>query len=99
MEGERNIAGLSCGQVLAHLDAFVDGSLDAEVRAQLVAHVSACAQCERFGRTYAAVVQRVRNAARGADPAEAVLGRLRARLDAMPASSREPVSSREPADE
>jgi anti-sigma factor RsiW len=89
MEGERHIAGLSCGQVLGHLDAFVDGSLDAEVRGRVVAHVSACAQCERFGRTYATVVQRIRGAARGADPEEGVLGRLRAHLDSLPDDDRQ----------
>lgn len=83
MEGERHIAGLSCGEVLANLDAFVDGSLDAEVRGRVVAHVSACEQCERFGRTYAAVVQRIRSAARGEEPGDGVLRRLRKRLDGV----------------
>lgn len=81
MHGERTVSGLRCGEVLAALDRFLDGSLDPATRAAAAAHVGACDQCARFGGTYAEAVARLRGGAAREEPAPAVLARLRARLD------------------
>jgi anti-sigma factor RsiW len=83
MKGERLVGGLRCGEVLEKLDAFVDGTLEAEARPALLAHVAGCDRCARFGGTYAAVVQRLLDLGRADDPAPAVLARLHARLAAL----------------
>jgi anti-sigma factor RsiW len=60
MRGERTVAGLRCGEVLADLSAYLDGELDADTRAAIEAHVSGCTQCARFGGQFAAVVTALR---------------------------------------
>lgn len=79
MQHEREVAGLRCGQVLARLSDYVDGSLTAEEREALEAHVRGCDNCERFGGSFAKVLGALR--ARGADEAKAAaLLRARERL-------------------
>lgn len=80
MEGERLVGGLRCGEVLERLDAFVDGTLDEAARTRVIAHVSGCDRCARFGRTYGEVVRRTRGVARPPEPELDVLERLRARV-------------------
>jgi anti-sigma factor RsiW len=83
MHGERTISGLACGDVLAALDRFLDGTLDATSREAAAAHVAECDQCARFGGTYAEAVKRLRQGAAREAPDASVLDRLRSRLDAL----------------
>ena len=80
LEGERTIAGLSCSQILGALDAYLDGSLPADLRPSVEAHVRGCEQCERFGSAYARVAQRVRGVTAETPASVEILERLRARL-------------------
>lgn len=75
MATEAEPAPLGCGEVLALLDAFVDGALPPRDRLRVEAHVAGCDNCARFGGHYAAVVTRLRAAS--APPAPAA---LRARI-------------------
>jgi anti-sigma factor RsiW len=83
MRDERTIGGIACGEVLACLDAFVDGSLAPEDRERVIAHVGACDHCARFGGTYAAMIEHVRASARADQPDPAVLDRLTEKLAGM----------------
>ena len=60
MRGERELAGLRCGQVLERLDGYLDGALEPSLRERLEAHVRGCDHCARFGGVYAATVQALR---------------------------------------
>lgn len=60
MKAERNIAGLSCSQVLESLTEYLDGELAPDARTALEAHVSACDHCARFGGVFAAAVRGLR---------------------------------------
>ncbi|MED5372265.1 MAG: zf-HC2 domain-containing protein [Myxococcota bacterium] len=46
---ERELGGLRCGQVLAHLSEYLDGELPAELKAAADAHLAACPNCRAFG--------------------------------------------------
>jgi hypothetical protein len=70
LPGEREVAGLRCGQVLAGLTEYLAGGLDR--------HVRGCSHCERFGGEFGRAVRAIRASA--AEPPEAVLARLEARL-------------------
>lgn len=60
MQGEREVAGMRCSEVLEDLSAYVDGDLDAARRAQIEAHLAGCNRCERFGGEFGTLVQSVR---------------------------------------
>lgn len=81
MQHQRDLGGLTCGQVLAMLGDYVDGDLPAADRGRVDAHLRECTICERFGGRYAEVVQTVR-ARLGAAPAvaPAQLDRIRRAL-------------------
>ncbi|MFO0592380.1 MAG: anti-sigma factor [Polyangiaceae bacterium] len=82
MDGEREIAGRTCSDVLAKLDALLDGTLDAAEREIVLAHVQGCDRCAKFGSAYAAVTKGIRAlTAEGPLPESDVLERLRARLN------------------
>lgn len=49
VEQERTEGGLTCSQVLAQLSDYVDGQLPAIARQAIVAHLTGCTVCERFG--------------------------------------------------
>lgn len=79
---EREVGGLSCGEVLVVLGDYVDAELDAETRAQVDEHLRGCTVCERFGGRYADTVHGVRErlgAAHGYDAA--TFERVRAALE------------------
>ncbi len=80
-DGQRLEAGLWCGEVLERLPDLLDGALAPEEHARVMAHVSACDWCERFGGAYASVVAALR---RPPAPIEGLPGRMRARLAALP---------------
>jgi len=77
MKHEREVAGMRCGEVLARLSDYLDGSLAGAERAQVEAHVAACDHCARFGGVFAATVAGLRR--RLARPAALPVGH-RARL-------------------
>jgi anti-sigma factor (TIGR02949 family) len=77
MSLDDEIAGLTCRQVLAVLSDYIDGALDEPTRDQLTRHVSACANCERFGGMFGQVVAQLRATA-ASD--ESTFERLRARI-------------------
>jgi len=56
MDGEKDIGGLRCRQVLALLSDYLDGDLDEPRRVQVVAHVQGCDNCARFGGAFATAV-------------------------------------------
>jgi anti-sigma factor RsiW len=81
MEGERVIAGLSCGDVLRDLSEYLDDQLSAGRRAQIGDHLRGCANCERFGGEFGAAIAALRRSLTNPDPPEeAVVRRLRERL-------------------
>lgn len=73
MQSEREVAGLTCGQVLEHLPDYVDQALGAELRGKIEGHLRGCDVCERFGGRYAEVARALRRELGAADelPAEA----------------------------
>ncbi|MBS1153400.1 MAG: hypothetical protein H6Q89_5098 [Myxococcaceae bacterium] len=72
MQGEKNVAGLQCSQVLAQLSDYLDGRLSQAERQALEAHVGGCDVCERFGGAFAATVAGLkRHLAPSATPAAA----------------------------
>ena len=81
MEGERVVAGLSCREVLADLSEYLDNQLAPEQRAQIDAHLRGCANCERFGGQFSAVVTALRRSLANPEPLdETGLRQLRERL-------------------
>lgn len=78
LPGEREVAGLRCGQVLAGLTEYLAGGLDAATRTQVEAHVRGCRLCEEFGGEFGRSVRAIRTTV--AEPSPDVLSRLEARL-------------------
>lgn len=70
VDDEQQVAGLWCREVLAMLSDYVDGTLSPAARANVEAHVQACANCARFGTSFATVVADIR--ALGATPSDDV---------------------------
>jgi len=81
MEGERVVAGLSCRDVLADLSEYLDNQLVSERRAQIDDHLRGCANCERFGGEFSAVVAALRRCLANPEPLdETSVRQLRERL-------------------
>ncbi|MBK9001335.1 MAG: zf-HC2 domain-containing protein [Myxococcales bacterium] len=81
MKPEREVGGLTCGQVLEQLPDYLEDGLGSELRAQIEAHLRGCDVCERFGGSYAGVVTALRRELGGAEPlAAAVEQRLERHL-------------------
>ncbi len=81
MEGERVVAGLSCRDVLADLSEYLDHQLPSDRRAQIDDHLRGCANCERFGGQFGAIVAALRRSLTDPDPVdETIARRLRERL-------------------
>ena len=57
---ERTVGGLRCGEVLAALSDFLDGSVNAATRSQIEEHLRGCDWCERFGNRFGHVVAALR---------------------------------------
>jgi anti-sigma factor RsiW len=55
-------AGMTCREGVQHLADYTDGVLDPDVRTTLEAHVSGCARCTAFVRSYTAVPAILRQA-------------------------------------
>lgn len=70
MKGERVIAGVSCGDVLAELSDYLGEALSQERRAQIDAHLCGCDSCERFDGEFGAIVTALRRSLRTPNLAE-----------------------------
>lgn len=81
MKGERIVAGLRCGEVLAELSEYLDGQLAPESVEAIQAHLRGCDSCERFGGRFAATIKALREQLSNPQPLdEEVARRLRKRL-------------------
>ena len=58
---ERDVGGLRCMQVLDVLDGWAERELQPNVHERVVAHVTECQACARFGARYAATIEALRN--------------------------------------
>jgi anti-sigma factor (TIGR02949 family) len=54
------VAGVSCGEVLDRLSAYLDGELSADDRERIESHLRGCDGCARFGGEFRATVQALR---------------------------------------
>lgn len=82
MEGERIVAGLHCGEVLAELTGYLDRSLSPERVRRIEEHLQGCDACLRLSGALAETVAALRNRL-GAAVGDDELGqRLLARLAA-----------------
>lgn len=84
LPGERNIAGLTCSEVLADLSAYLDGELAPARAGMIEAHVGECQACATFGADFSRLLAAVR--ARMAAP-ETLPTDVEARLAAVLRSS------------
>lgn len=81
LRGSRVIGGVSCERVLAGLSDYLDDALAHEERIAIQEHVRGCDVCERFGREFAALIDRLRRQLSTADPLpRETASRLRVRL-------------------
>lgn len=80
MEGERIVAGLHCGEVLAELTAYLDRGLPAERLRQIEEHARGCEACLRFTQAMRETVAALRDRLGDAPSDDAVEARLLARL-------------------
>ena len=62
---------MTCEQFIAFLDEYQDGAVLPEARAELDAHVSRCADCERYAESYRSTIELARTAWNDADEASA----------------------------
>lgn len=83
MKGERLVGGLRCSEVLAQLPNVLDGSIAAESRAMVEAHLGGCSVCAAFGGRYASSAERMREAL-AAEPNAETVARLAEKLLAVP---------------
>ena len=56
MEGNRQVAGLWCSEVLEQLSDYLDGTIDPTSRARIEEHVRGCDVCARFGQRFSVTV-------------------------------------------
>lgn len=80
MDGERMLAGVRCGEVLAELSEFLDGHLNPARMRQLQEHVRACDLCQKFGSEFSAAVHGLRASLREPVLEAETAKRLRLRL-------------------
>lgn len=60
MSLDREVAGLTCRQVLERLSDYVDRELTGESRAVVEAHLRGCEECLRFGGAIGSMVAAIR---------------------------------------
>ena len=68
MNGEREVAGLWCHEVLAKLYDYMDDELDPKERAQVEEHLAGCSVCTTFGGRAAALAKAIRERLVDPDP-------------------------------
>lgn len=61
MSLDRDVAGITCRQVLESLSDYVDGELNVEAREVVEAHLRGCQECLRFGGAIASMVAAIRD--------------------------------------
>ena len=83
MHGERAVAGVRCGQVLAELTDYLDGDLTPERRERIEAHVRGCDHCARFGGVFSATVAALRASLDARELDSGVRSRLGAALEGL----------------
>ena len=82
IDREKIVAGVSCGEVLDQLSAYLDGELSAEQRARIEDHLRGCEGCTQFGGEFRATVQALReHLLRPMKLPSAVHERIRAAVD------------------
>lgn len=74
---DREIAGLRCRDLLERLTDYVDGEIEDVEMEQIAAHLRGCAECDKFGGEFSALVHALQT--RTATPR--VTPRVRARLE------------------
>lgn len=79
---DREVAGLTCRQVLAGLGDYLDGELPPPAVAQVEAHLAGCQNCARYGGSVGRAVGALRGAGVSPVPPD-VLARLEVRLRAL----------------
>ena len=73
---------MTCSEVLAVLSDFLDGELDETSHAAVLAHLTECDWCEKFGGRFSAVIEALRRELRDPAPlSRDVVARLRQRLE------------------
>lgn len=81
MAHDRDVAGIRCTEVLAHLSDYVDDELTPDERSRIEAHLAGCDWCETFGGRFATVVGAIRKQLGHLDPIDDdARRRLRERL-------------------
>lgn len=80
-DGERIVAGLHCGEVLADLTEYLDGQLPPDKMHRIQEHVRGCEACESFGSEIAVVVEALREGLKDPRADEGIAARLLERLD------------------
>lgn len=83
MQGERNVGGLVCSEVLARLSDYLDGRVSEADRVRIDAHLEGCDACERFGGAFGKAIGALRHELQAqGEPSAGALSRLRAGLAA-----------------
>ena len=67
---DREVAGLTCAQVMRALSDYAEGDVPADLRARIEAHVAGCRQCEQFGAAFTALLAGMRRQLAAPDPVE-----------------------------
>lgn len=67
---EREVAGLTCAQVMAALSDYAEGEVPADLRVRIEAHVAGCRQCEQFGAGFVALLAGMRRELAAPDPVD-----------------------------
>lgn len=81
MAHDREVGGIRCTEVLERLSDYVEGDVEAAVKARIDTHLKGCDWCERFGGSYAQTVGHLRELLATPGPLdEVVQERLRGRL-------------------
>ena len=82
IDREKMVAGVSCGEVLDQLSAYLDDELPGEQRSRIEDHLRGCDACARFGGEFRATVRALReHLLRPTKLPAAVQERVRAALD------------------
>ncbi|MDP2306472.1 MAG: zf-HC2 domain-containing protein [Pseudomonadota bacterium] len=81
MSHDREVGGLRCGEVLAHLSEFLDGEAPPDTVARIYEHLRGCDWCERFGGRFTGIVTTLRRTLATPEPVDpGLLERVAARL-------------------
>ncbi len=80
---DREVAGLTCAQVMRALSDYAEGDVPADLRARIEAHVAGCRQCEQFGAAFTALLSGMRRQLAAPDPVDDdVVARVRRAITA-----------------